>query len=187
MRKLIFLIMICVYACACAEDEVSAAAEPVAEKPVSPLGHFTWGVDALSAIDLTANNMTFAGIEAMFGYKGRYVRMAGVGAGINMMMSNSSVSYPVYAVLQTNFRPEPTLCFLNLKLGMSINRIYEYDRQSGGYANVGIGFNLARGKTFRSHIIVGYTLITRENFELDGGIYKCPSLHMASFGIGILF
>lgn len=179
--------MICVYACACAEGEASGTVGTVEEKPSSPLGHFTWGVDALSAIDLTANNMTFAGIEAMFGYKGRYVRMAGVGAGINMMMSNSSVSYPVYAVLQTNFQPQPTLCFLNLRLGISHNRIYEYTRQLGGYANVGLGFNLAKGKTFRSHIIVGYTLITRRDFEWEDGIYRCPSLHMASFGIGILF
>lgn len=198
MRKgLLALIIMFAYAGACAQEQItesenangkeSRQPQKSLTEETSPLGHFSWGVDAYSAIDLTGEDMTFTGIGAHFGYKGDYIRILGIGAAINTMMSNRSVSYPVYAILQTNFRKAPSLCFLSLKGGLSFNRIYNYSNQTGGYGNVGFGINLAQGKTFRSHIVVGYTFLTRRDFEAENEIHKCPTLHFASFGIGILF
>lgn len=170
-------------ACAYAQNDSSADA---IQKSDTGRG-FAWGVAVSSSIDLTGNNMTYTGLDADFGYKNAYIQMLGVGAGINMMMSNSSASYPVYAVLQTNFSSKPSLCFMHLKGGVSFNRINDADNQTGGYVQGGVGFNLASGKTFRSHLLLSYTLITRNDFVKEDVKVSCPSLQFLSFGIGITF
>jgi len=183
------LVMLLPFASAYAMQTGDSDSEKIGATGVSEpnSGGFTWGVDVSSAIDVTANNMTYTGLDAFFGYKSKYIRVIGVGAGINMMMSNASASFPIYAILQTNFQDKPTVCFLSLKGGISVNRIYNYTRQTGGYAQLGIGFNLARGKSFRSHILLGYTVIMRKDFEWDDGIYRCPALQFVTFGIGVAF
>lgn len=186
MRIRILLLAIFVAVTARAQDSTPQPGEGSADIETYQKG-FAWGIDTSSGIDITANNMTYTGIDAYFGYKSRYLRFIGVGAGINMMMSNASASYPVYVMLQTNFKDRPTLCFLNIKGGVSFNRIYNYTHQTGGYGHLGLGFNLAISRTFRSHILLGYTVISRKDFQWDGGLYRCPVLQFATFGIGVSF
>lgn len=129
--------------------------EATADKE-SNLGHFSWGADLGSAVDLTANDMTSVNIHGYFGYKGPWLRFLGVGAGINSMLNNASRCYPIYAMLRTSFSPQPKLCFLDLRLGISINNILDYSSQTNLYSSVGLGVTLAKGKKFSSHIILSY-------------------------------
>lgn len=125
----------------------------------SGLGHFTWGADLGSSVDLTANDMTSVDIHGYFGYKGHWLRFAGIGTGINSMLGNSSRCYPVYAMLRTSFSSQPQLCFLDLRLGISFNNILDLSSQTDFYGSVGLGVTLARGKKFASHIILSYNFM----------------------------
>lgn len=132
----------------------------------STLGHFTWGADLGSSVDLTGNDMTSLDIHGCFGYKGPGVRLAGIGAGINSMMNNASRCYPVYAILRTSFTREPQLCFLDLRLGVSFNNILNYKSQTDFYGTIGAGITLAKGKKFSSHIIVSYNFMPIRPFKV---------------------
>lgn len=125
----------------------------------STLGHFTWGADLGSSVDLTANDMTSVDINGYFGYKGPWLRFLGVGAGINTMLSNASRCYPLYAMIRTSFSSRPQLCFLDLRLGVSINNILNYSSQTDFYGSIGLGVTLAKGKKFTSHIILSYNFM----------------------------
>ena len=178
--------------------------------PESNLGHFTWGADIGSSVDLTANDMTSVDIHGCFGYKGHWMRFAGLGAGINSMLSNASRCYPVYALLRTSFSSRPQLCFLDLRLGISINNILNYSSQTDFYCSIGLGVTLAKGKKFASHIIISYnfmpvrpyTILTEvpvtdspgEVFEGDpvatttiATRHSFPDLHFAAVRIGCSF
>lgn len=190
-----------------------AQTETVPEAKVareSDLGHFTWGADLGSSVDLTANDMTSVDIHGYFGYKGHWLRFAGVGAGINAMLGNASRCYPIYAMLRTSFSSRPQLCFLDLRLGISFNSIMNFSSQTDFYGSVGLGITLAKGKKFASHIILSYnfmpirpyTLYTEvpvtdspgELFEGDpiptttiATHHSFPDLHFAAIRIGCAF
>lgn len=123
------------------------------------LGHFTWGADVGSAIDLTANDMSSIDIHGYFGYKGLWTRLLGIGVGINSMINNSSRCYPVYAIYRTSFTELPQLCFMDLRLGLSFNNILHYPSQTNFYGSIGVGITLAKGRKFSSHIILSYNLM----------------------------
>ncbi len=127
--------------------------------------HFTWGADLGTGIDMTTSDMTFVDLHAYLGYKSRAVRFAGIGAGINTMMNNSSRSYPVYAMLRTSFSAMPRLCFMDLRLGAAFNNFYEFKSQTDLYASVGLGITLASGRRFSSHLIIGYTFMPVRNLR----------------------
>lgn len=130
------------------------------------LGHFTWGADAGSAVDLTGNDMTSIDLHGYFGYKGPWVRLAGIGAGINTMINNSSRCYPVYAIFRTSFSPRPELCFLDLRAGVAFDNILNYPSQTNFYGSLGIGITLAKGRKFSSHIIVSYNFLPIRKFTI---------------------
>lgn len=132
----------------------------------SNLGHFTWGAEIGSSVDLTGNDMTSLDIHGQFGYKGPGTRLAGIGAGINSMMNNSSRCYPVYAIFRTSFARQPRLCFMDLRLGVSFNNILDFKSQTGFYGSIGAGITLAKGKKFSSHIIVAYTFLPIRPFNV---------------------
>lgn len=155
-------------------DSVSAALTsatipdkaPVKIGDQTNLGHFTWGLDAGTAADLTANDMTSINITGYAGYKGSWIRFAGIGAAINTMISNSSRSYPLYAMLRTSFSRRPQLCFMDLRVGISINHILTYPSQTDFYGSIGIGVTLAHGRKFSSHIILSYDFVPVKSFTL---------------------
>ena len=149
--------------------------------------HFTWGVDLLSNIDMTGSDMTSVAISGFFGYKGDYVRAAGVGASANMMMGNSGRSFPIYALFRTSFTRKPSLCFLDLRLGTSVNDVYLAGKQYGFYSHAGLGITLASGRDFSSHILIGYSFFDRHDVAVGGENMRCCNLHQATVGLGISF
>lgn len=124
-----------------------------------PLGHFTWGADAGSAVDLMSDGMTNIDITGYFGYKGSWLRFAGVGVGACSMLNNSSRSFPVYGMVRTSFSRDPKLCFLDLRAGIAVNSIMSQESQTDFYGSIGIGFTLARSRKFSSHLILSYNFM----------------------------
>lgn len=171
-------------------DTFSGTAEydnPTRQRDGMSYSHFSWGADIGSSIDMTSQDMAAFDICAHFGYKSHFVRFAGIGAGIKSMVSNSSRSYPIYALFRSGFSSKPTLCFLDLKVGVSISDLHNTYSHTGLYGAIGLGFTLAKGKNFSSHITVGYEFIPLDNIENGNGVSQINNLHSALIRIGASF
>ncbi|MDE5572238.1 MAG: hypothetical protein K2N08_00280 [Muribaculaceae bacterium] len=148
---------------------------------------FAWGLGLCSAIDMTGEGMSSIDIDGYFGYKNSFFQALGIGASINMALSNSSRSYPIYAIIRTSFSTTPKLLFFEIRGGISTNELYSYTTQTGLYLHPSVGIRLASGKSWSSHFTLGYKFISRKDFSYDEGIYRCPDLSMGVVGIGISF
>lgn len=168
---------------AVAEVSENASSSNVVDK------RFAWGIGAGSSIDMTGNDMSSLDINAYVGYSGPYVRFAGIGAGIDMMVSSSSNVYPVYALFRTDFRPVPQLYFLELRGGVAFSNIESFPMQTTPCGSVGFGVTLAKGRTFSSHIILSYNYTKLDDVVLpdDQGTVRIHDLQYASIGIGVTF
>ena len=176
----------------CADPAVNPdSMNQTSSQTVTPMlrspGHFTWGVDISSGVDLTENDMTMFSLGAGFGYRGGWLQFAGVGASIISMMNNSSRCYPVYAVVRTSFSSRPQLCFMELRGGVSFNSILESKSQSGAYVSAGCGITLARSRSFSSYIMVrGVVMPVKGVFEDEAMNFRY-TLGFACIGLGIAF
>ncbi|MDE6652365.1 MAG: hypothetical protein K2K08_08180 [Paramuribaculum sp.] len=173
MKRFLLVAISVVFAMAnlCAEESVSAKL---------PAG-FAWGVDIGGAIDLTGNDMSTININAAFGYRRGVIDFIGLGAGMSSMVSNSSRMFPVYGVLRTNFRTVPSLCFLDTRIGCSFINMHDNSNHTGFYLSPGIGFNLAKGKSFASYLVLSYQYVnvdtkSESGFDIDGLNYACLRL-----------
>lgn len=160
---------------------------PTKENYGTPVSHFTWGADLGSSIDMTGQDMTSINIDANFGYRGKYVQLAGLGAGIRMMTSNSSRCFPIYAIARSNFADKPSLCFAQLKAGISLNNLYTDIYQRGFYGAVNFGIRLATGKTFSSHLLLSYEFMQVNRASDPEAIRPISDIHYASISIGVNF
>ncbi len=157
----------------------AAAATEASPEKEWPQTHFAWGADVSSTIDMTGQDMSTFNLSAALGYKNRAVQLAGVGAAMEIGVSNSARMFPVYAIVRTPFTTKPSRCFMEVKAGWSFNQMTDNASQSGLYGSAGIGINLAMGRNFRSHILMAYTYR-----QLTDG-YK--DMHAVTAGIGINF
>lgn len=148
---------------------------------------FTWGASFGSDIDLTGNDMSDVSLDAYFGVRMRGVQALGLGIGIDVPVSNSWRSYPLYIIMRTNFRQRPSLCFFDLRAGASVNLLEHDHKQTGTYASCGLGFQLASGRNFSSHLILAYTFTGRNDYRHGEEYIKIDNLHMATMRIGISF
>lgn len=175
-------------------DSVAAATEAGAEKEelrFDQRSGFTWGLDLGSSVDMSGRDMTYAEIDACFGYRTPGIALVGLGASIGVMTTNSSRVFPVYALVRTSFSTRPRLVFMELRTGISYNEIYK-DTQWGFYGNLGIGFKLATSRSFAAHIILSYNLVKRhtvttideDNFVV---INRYKDIHLASLRLGVTF
>ena len=88
----------------------------------SPRGQFAWGAEAGTGIDMGGDDMTTFNLHASFGYRNDWIRFAGIGAGIDVMLSNSTRSFPIYAMARTSFSNKPKLLFGDLRVGIAYNQ-----------------------------------------------------------------
>lgn len=75
----------------------------------TPQHGFTWGVEVGSGIDMGGDNMSTLNLAALIGYRTSWINFAGVGLGIDMMMSNSCRSFPIYGMIRSSFAEKPKL------------------------------------------------------------------------------
>lgn len=150
---------------------------------------FSWGLDAGSAIDMTGNDMSAVDINAYLGYSCPYIRLVGIGAGIDMMVSSSSTTYPVYTIFRTDFHPTPQLYFLEARGGVAFSNIESYDMQETPFGSIGFGITLATGHSFSSHIILSYNYVKLNDIYTAGEheLIRMHDLQYASLRIGISF
>lgn len=164
----------------------SFAAEK-APRDVTGWSHFAWGAEIGGGIDLTSNDLSSVNLGAYFGYRNSWIDMLGIGAEVNMMVSNSVRAFPVYAVFRTGFSKKPTLLFMDLRGGVVFNNLSYGDSQTRAYVSPGIGLNLAGGKTFQSYITISYVYNGLKPFELADRSIDVNGLSMACVRLGIRF
>ncbi len=150
-------------------------------------GSFTWGADAGASIDLTGSDMSDINFSACFGYKRAWINFLGIGLGADLTTANSCRSYDVFADFRTNFVNRPTLLFWPLRIGMSLNYLEHNHEQTGIYGSTGLGINLARGKSYCSYMMIGYTFRQRKQIVGQEMTHDFKNLHYATVKIGISF
>lgn len=153
----------------------------------SAWNHFVWGAETGGAIDMTSNDMSAINLEAFFGYRNSWIDALGVGASVNMMVSNSVRSFPVYLMFRTGFRKSPTLLFMDLRGGCVFNNVTNSNQQTRLYLSPGIGINLARGRSFKSYITLSYVYNGMSPYVKDGERHDIHGLSMACVRLGISF
>lgn len=173
-RILALLIIICVSAGAV---QLRAAGN---EKGKLPAG-FAWGADIGGAIDLSGSDMSTLNVNAAFGYRRGVIDLVGVGTGMNVMVSNSSRMFPVYGIIRSNFRTAPSLCFMDLRAGCAFMNLGDNSNHTGAFVSPGIGFNLAKGRTFSSYLVLSYQYVdvrskSESGFNIDGLNFACVRL-----------
>lgn len=152
-----------------------------------PQTKFAWGADAGASIDLSGNDMSSIDFSAAFGMSRGWINFLGVGAEADIVVSNSSRSYPVFVNFKTNFRNTPSLLFWDLKAGLSLNYPEHNHQHTGFYGSTGLGVNLARSSKFCSHLVIAYTFRQRSTAEGAEMPHNFKSLSYASVKIGVTF
>ena len=153
----------------------------------SAWNHFVWGAEVGGGIDMTSNDMSTVNLDAYFGYRNSWINILGVGAEVNMMVSNSVRAFPVYAIFRTGFRSRPTLLFMDLRGGVVFNNLNDSRQQTRAYVSPGIGVNLATGRTFRSYLTLSYVYNSLKPFTKGDEYCDINGLSMACLRIGINF
>lgn len=149
---------------------------------------FTWGADVGAAVDASGHDMSAFTIDAYFGCSNPYIDIAGIGAGIDMMVSNSCRTFPIYGIVRTSFRRRPSLCFMDFRCGGAINNMSNGSTLNAFYISPGVGFNLALSPKFKSYFIVSYTYNDIGKYAPEPGVTAIThGLHLINARIGITF
>lgn len=159
----------------------------VASEPSAFLRHFTWGAETGGSIDMSGHNQSTVDIAANFGFRNEWIKLLGIGGSIDMMISNSNRTFPVYGIFRTAFTSGPSPCFLDLRAGVTVSCLEDISTQTGAYLSGGIGFQLATGRTFVSHLILRYCFIDRSPITYNGKETPLGDLNMISLHIGVNF
>lgn len=177
MKKALLTLVAAILAIAYACAQVSMPSKP----------RFAWGASLASSIDLSSSDMSSIGINAYFGMQAPMVQMLGVGVSVDVPVNNSLHSMPIFLVARSNFCNHSTLCFADVRAGLSVNDIPFSKKQTGLYLSGGVGFNLASSSKFTSHLILAYSCVGRKDFEHNGEMQTLSDLHMVTVRLGIAF
>lgn len=160
----------------------------IAAPAVRATDHFAWGADLGTTIDVGGHDMSGVDLNAYFGYKNDAIDIAGVGAGLTMMVGNSSRAFPLFAILRTSFRTTPSLCFFDCRAGLVIDNVPDGTSQKVVYISPSIGFNLAMSSKFKSFITLGYTYNGMGTYGGEFGPVELPDgLSMVTARFGVTF
>lgn len=155
------------------------------EKP--DITKFAWSAEFGSSVDLSGSDMSSIDIGASVGVSHKWIMLAGMGVGANIMISNSCRTYPLYAVFRTDFSSFLKIMFVEARGGIALNYLHNNQNQTDAYAGLYLGFNLARGKKFRSYITAGYTYIGRKDVVSNEVLTEYKPLSLASVRLGVTF
>lgn len=149
--------------------------------------HFTWGAEVGSSIDLTGNDMSTFDADVNIGYKNDFIRLVGLGVGINRAFGTGNNFVPVYAVFRSSFTKKPSLFFFTFKTGYSFNTIGDSPTFGDTWASIGCGVNLAMNKNFKSHLsfAIGYRHFNRRHQEI--ALIHTDNVYLAQINFGVNF
>lgn len=120
-------------------------------------GHFAWGAEIGPSIDVCGDDMSTIDLGGFLGWRNDFIDFAGIGAGINMVMSHSGRFFPVYAGFRSSFSKKKRLVFVDARIGCVFASDSERPSQRELYVSPGIGFNLASGATYQSYLLLNYS------------------------------
>lgn len=164
---------------------VSQAADNTADESTGK-GRFVWGAEIGPAIDLCGDDMSTIDIGAHFGYHNDFIDIVGVGAEIDMMMSNSSRMFPIYAIFRSSFSKKKRLVFADVRVGCAVANAFGQHSQTVLYASPGIGFNLAGGKKFQSYMTLSY-VYSGMTFPAMRSDHEVTGVNQMVLKIGVTF
>lgn len=158
----------------------NSAVKPIAEGPTRP---FAFGVEAGAMMDFSSTESSQYNIDIYAGYRKGVIQALGLGIGLHPSFAHGRTFIPIYALFRCNFKEGRSLCFGDLKVGMSINELSSDTHNTGWYASAGIGFNLWQTRRLKTHAIVGYNYTQVVPFAN----YNECAIHGVSIRIGITF
>lgn len=147
---------------------------------------FTWGAETGTGIDMGGDNMSTLNLRATAAYSGPWLELAGIGAGVDMVMSNSTRSFPIYAILRSSFTRRPSLLFAEMRAGIAVNQVPYFHDRTNCFLQPGVGIHLATGSTFSSYLALSYTYNSM-SFYGDKAETLIHGLNLATIAIGINF
>lgn len=148
---------------------------------------FAWGAEINGGVDMSGHDMSALGINAGFGLEWKWVRYFGIGAEADIAVSNSSRVYPVYVNFRTDFSQYRRLIFADIRGGVAFSSFDHERDETCPYVSGGIGFTLATGRSFSSHLIVGYTWLGQKECYKGEMLRKCPGISYAQLRLGVCF
>lgn len=149
--------------------------------------HFTWGAELGSSIDMTGHDMSTLDADVVIGYKNKWIRTAGFGAGIHRAFGTGDNFIPVYALFRTSFTSRPSNFFMSLKVGYSFNSIQDSPTFGDSCASIGAGINLAMGRRFSSHIILSISQRHFTKRHSDKYQLNVDNIYLVSLAFGVNF
>lgn len=152
----------------------------------APRKGFTWGAEVGSGIDMGGDNMSTLNISALIGYRTSWINFAGIGLGIDMMMSNSCRSFPICGIIRSSFARDPKLFFAEMRAGVAMNQATNVPDRTNLFLQPGAGIYLATGNTFASYLMLSYTYNDMTFFG-DKKDTLVHGLNMATISIGVTF
>lgn len=166
---------------------VSAVAQSDSSDNTPQPLRFAWGANLSGGAELSGHNMSTLGLNGEFGLEYRWIRFLGASAEANITIGNSARLYPLSLIFRTDFSNTRKLLFLDARGGVALLYPEEGEQQTQPYASAGLGINLAHGKNFASHIIVGYTYVGQDQCHRGERLLNCPGISYASVRFGLSF
>ncbi|MDE6682103.1 MAG: hypothetical protein K2J87_01600 [Muribaculaceae bacterium] len=150
--------------------------------------HFTWGADLGASVDLTAHDMSTFDLDFVIGYKNKFLKTVGIGAGIHRTVQGGDNFIPVYALVRTSFTSRPSLLFLNARFGYSFNTVEDSPMFGDYNSGLGCGINLSQSSKAKSYIIVGvaYRYFNKRHQDYISRL-DTPYIWMAQLQFGVNF
>lgn len=148
--------------------------------PTSPIA---FGIEAGANMDFSGTESSNFDIDIFGGYRKGVIQLAGLGIGIHPSFAHQRTFIPIYALFRCNFKEGRSLCFADIKAGLSINELSTYNHFTGAYASAGIGFNLLQTRIVSTYIILGYSFTQITPFDC----YDTHALHGVSIRLGVTF
>ena len=163
--------------------DVSTESAIIVEQTNTPSRPFAFGVETGATMDFSGTETSHFDIDIYGGYRKGFIQTLGMGIGLHPSFAYNRTLIPIYAIFRCNFTEGRSLCFADVKAGMSINELSSDTHNTGIYASAGIGFNLLQNRRFKIHAIASYSYTQIVPFD----IYNQEALHGASIRIGITF
>lgn len=148
---------------------------------------FSWGAYIPGGIELNGHGMSTIGIGAEFGMEWHWVRFFGVTAEADVMVENSSRTFPLAVVFRTDFCNRRRLLFVDLRGGVALNYLNHAPQEQVAYGSASLGINLATGRNFTSYLMLGYTYNGRRECYLGDRLRDCPGMSYATMRLGVSF